>query len=442
MQYCAEQLRLRSYLTDTEYSRDIGHIVLHGPPGTGKTAACKDLPDSVNVIFSATTGAAAQHMQDGRVNTPDGTIKVPATTIASILTRFTSKIYHTRQAITRCFTTAHGRVLWLFIDEFSMLTGPDIIRLKRLAVLLPCVRCVFMGDMRQLRNDVSKANPQPFYTLPEWDFFFNDKTVCIVFTKVFRYADGDEEYGQVASDIREGKWTDRVYAFMLQAYKRTFSEEESPTYIVGTNSAADGINAQYLAALPGPLLVATYHGARVEFRLGSRVMCVQNIREGDELLATNGTTGYLTDFTGKLDACGVCDLDKCRGVQVSMETDDGSIVTFPILQNQYNSDKKHIIIRLADANTCHKNQGATINTPVVIDTRRFWQPEQFTVAFSRASSRGLVKLASFDPDAMKRTITKPVPQALQEFLYQIEKKAKGKPSDERPRKKQRMMPTT
>lgn len=116
-----------------------------------------------------------------------------------------------------------------------------------------------------------------------------------------------------------------------------------------------------------------------ELRLkrGARVMVTRNLSEDGELVAANGATGTVVDFS--FDGCITLELDGGRIRQIGRHTfhydpmrqESGRITQYPL--------------RLAYAMTIHKSQGLTLDR-ALIDIRAAREPGQAYVAVSRLRS--------------------------------------------------------
>lgn len=116
-----------------------------------------------------------------------------------------------------------------------------------------------------------------------------------------------------------------------------------------------------------------------ELRLkrGARVMVTRNLSEGGELIAANGATGTVEDFTFdgqiaiRLDGGQTREIGRHTFHYDPMRQDSGRITQYPL--------------RLAYAMTIHKSQGLTLDR-ALIDIRAAREPGQAYVALSRLRS--------------------------------------------------------
>ena len=206
----------------------------------------------------------------------------------------------------------------------------------------------------------------------------------------------DDEFLDILSDVRWGKVTPRVRAF-LDSRMREHDPDEKSTRLFPLRDQAAGFNQTELAEISKPevRIPSIYLGSEkhievlkksaplpgeVVLKEGCHVMFLQN---DPQKRWVNGTRGTVLDVQADKVI-----VEKSHGRQVTVEKTsfalqdaDGNVVASMI----------NFPLTLAYATTIHKSQGATLDK-LWVDLTRLWEPGHAYVALSRLTSGEGLKL--------------------------------------------------
>ncbi len=382
-------------------------VFVSGKAGTGKTTLIRHLCHKLNknVVVVAPTGIAA-------LNAKGATIHSYFRFPPRIVTDQDIKEVRDRQLYTKLDL--------LIVDEISMVRADLIDAMdKFLRINGRCpdrpfggTQLLFVGDMFQLPPVVTRSEESAFlarnYTSP---FFFSAKSlencqlVPVELEKVFRQQ--DYMFIDILNKVRVAEQLDTV----IPVFNNTcFKPDGNRFHIITltcTNAAADQINANELAKLPGKPKVFTGEvSGKFEIK-DERLPAPLNLvlKPGSQVMFTkndvqkrwvNGTIGRVKGF-------------KKSSIQVELITDyPGALhevqrVTWESFKYKYDysEDKiKPIItgrytqypLMLAWAVTIHKSQGKTLERVCVDLGDGAFAPGQVYVALSRCRSLADISL--------------------------------------------------
>lgn len=318
----------------------------------------------------------------------------------------------------------------LIIDEISMVRADMLDMLDTIAQnsrfssrAFGDLIVVMVGDPLQLPPVVT-TNERAFINQTYGNpFFFSSKVFsdllekdAITFTclsEVFRQKDA--EFIGLLNNIRDSDNVSEVVS-KINSFIIEHENFEESTILVKSNKAKDKINKLALAKLPGESRIFEAELSnkdvpahklscplKVEFKIGSRVMCIKNMYDGgDNLLVANGDLGTVVDMDE--DSITV-DLPRLKETR-SLSSIKFSKLYWEETAHFYDKERglvpktltsvKAIPFVLANAITVHKAQGKTLDE-VCIDLREgMGDPGMFYTAISRLRSlEGLSILGRF-----------------------------------------------
>lgn len=384
------------------------NVFLSGRAGTGKSTVIGEYIGSAfrPVEVTATTGIAAINLQDAFL------LKTGLMLRAMTIYRWAGigigpkpgerfeDFYRTMQCnLFPARMAAFNRVRraeTLLIDEISMLPGRvlDYLdfhcrQLRGVDQPFGGIQVIAVGDFLQLPPVAKTGNYDWAFQSDAWrraDF-------ASAFLDTIHRQD-EPEFIDALNDFREGRirgGTARTLARRIARFP-----DRDITRLFTHNTQVNKWNSYSLGCIEDEeerVFIAESEGPpnEVEFlrknmitpwelhlKVGARVMVTRNLSEAGELIAANGATGTVEEFT--FDGRIAVRLDGDRHILIEKHTfhfdpmrrESGSVTQYPL--------------RLAYAMTIHKSQGLTLDR-ALIDIRAAREPGQAYVALSRL--RGL-----------------------------------------------------
>lgn len=300
----------------------------------------------------------------------------------------------------------------LVIDEVSMLSAELLDKIEHITRIVRKNDLPFGGIQLVLSGD--------FLQLPtiEGDFCFNAKCwnklnfEYFVLSEIKRQVDVD--FQRVLNSARVGKLTDLDINYLLNGGIDVKENEKKgiiPTRILCRNIDVDNINEQELAKLP-TTETCTYEmeislkkeycniTIRPEFfcsapksitlAVGAQVMLIVNKNQDSGLI--NGSRGVVTRFDDR----DVPVVKFTNGIEMSVDFHTWDIAD----RNKIYGNIHAIPLKLAWAITCHKSQGASIDS-VYIDLSGVFEYGQAYVAISRVRSHSSLILKNATKEMFK-----------------------------------------
>ena len=348
-------------------------LFLTGKAGTGKSTVLSQVRG--RKVFTALTGLAASII-NGRT-----------------LHSFLSMSPHSKKANYYEVSKRLYKHDYLIIDEISMMNTmlfEEVLNALRFAKFEG--KLILVGDFKQL----PPVQGDPCYLAPNWNIVHK-----VELTTNHRQADSG--YIDVLNDIREGKVTDR-----LQAFLRERIVDEPPkdyTAIVPLRKKANKINVQRLSEIEDePTLFdmkiievkqklfedeEEYHElverssnfvSELVVKEGARVMILVNHPEGQYV---NGSTGTLYRFTSEM---------------MAIKLDDGYSVDIPRVDMDFCNGAGKVMfvynqfpVMLAWATTIHKSQGQSIGK-LYVDVKGHFEEGMTYVALSRGKDPNTLRV--------------------------------------------------
>lgn len=238
----------------------------------------------------------------------------------------------------------------------------------------------------------------------------SSKQNCFSLTEVFRQKDA--RLLEMLSEVRHNSVTNRGLQTLADLRRELVVKEGiEPTKLYSTNSRADTVNNQRLAALPGGEgRAATYDAQdkvpegmmmtpdqldgmsmfprRLELKVGAQVMLLKNKTP----TLVNGSRGTVIAFQQSEDGFLLPVVRWISGeTMVVLREEDSKEAS-----RGRNITRMQIPLRLSWAITIHKAQGMSIDF-LEVDLRNVFEAGQAYVALSRARTLEGLRVLSFDP---------------------------------------------
>lgn len=286
----------------------------------------------------------------------------------------------------------------LIIDEISMISGPTLGAAEAIARKVRGnsspwggIRIIAVGDFSQL------PPVNPFSQVREWAFLDPSWTKSefrpVVLKKIMRSK--DTSFLEVLSDVRRGKVTPRVRAF-LELRAQALPSGEFTT-LLPRRDAVDQHNMRKLSELrtDGVDFETQFEGAEKDiqaFRKHSPIPDLLTLKpKALVMLRQNDPDGRFVNGSLAI-------ITKIEKTSLELRLQDGSgsakgdtIQLKPVDFTLLNAEGEPVVkaknfpLTLAWAFTIHKAQGATLDA-VHVDLSHAWEPGQAYVALSRARS--------------------------------------------------------
>jgi len=232
---------------------------------------------------------------------------------------------------------------------------------------------------------------------------------CFSVTEIFRQRDAS--LLRLLSEVRHNNLTDFGMQTLQQLGRELSYQDIEPTRLFPTNRAADDVNAQRLAALPGgERREATYEASdkrpegmhmtdesldamtlfprTLELKVGAQVMLLKNTSAS----LVNGSRGVVEGFVAERPGAERLPVIRFRNGEAII-VDRASDVKD--LAGGHKFSRFQLPLRLSWAMTIHKSQGVTIDF-LEVDLRNVFEAGQAYVALSRARTLEGLRVLSFD----------------------------------------------
>lgn len=297
----------------------------------------------------------------------------------------------------------------MIIDEISMLAGPvlrvaEIIcrRIRENDSPWGGLRVIAVGDFAQLppvERDPAKGGGWAFLD-PVWDWSEFERQMLQTQVRC-----QDPDYMRVLSRIRAGIVDDEVTRYLNERTGAVDVEFEG-TRLFPRRDQTEKFNEMRLADLPGEektfTTIASGNSRAVEALLkqapipqvlrlkeGALVMIRQNDPMGRFV---NGSTGHVRRILPAR-----LSIELLNGRWIELEK-----ATFSMLdgEGEISAALVNFPVNLAWASTIHKAQGSTLDR-MAVDLSRLWEPGQAYVALSRLTSGSELRIAKWDPSAIR-----------------------------------------
>jgi ATP-dependent DNA helicase PIF1 len=380
------------------------NVFLSGRAGTGKSTVIGEYIGSAfnPVEVTATTGIAAINLQDAFLLKTG--LMLRAMTIyrwagigigpklgESFLEFFNSLEVNMYPARMAAFNRIR-RADTLLIDEVSMLPGRilDYLdfhcrQIRGVDRPFGGIQVIAVGDFLQLPPVTKTGNYDWAFQSQAW----RTADFASAFLQTIHRQD-EPDFINALNDFREG----RIRGATAQTLAKRIARfpDRNITRLMTHNTQVNKWNSYSLGCIEDEqerIFIAECEGPpkEVEFlrknmitpwelhlKRGARVMVTRNLSDGGDLIAANGATGTVEEFSfdGRI---GII-LDSGRDIQIEKHTfhfdpmrrESGSVTQYPL--------------RLAYAMTIHKSQGLTLDR-AMIDIRAAREPGQAYVALSR-----------------------------------------------------------
>ncbi|MBN1359663.1 MAG: AAA family ATPase [Sedimentisphaerales bacterium] len=392
-------------LTDVVGSLLAGErLFLSGGAGTGKTTLVRKIAEAVGrrheeIVLTASTGLAACQLRDETGLHNSRYVKGPTTLHSAAFLPIVEMPDPSRRISKGRRKLEKASVV--VVDEISMVDRVTFDRfLNRVS---PGTGLLVVGDFFQLPPVLKNEEGKP-------DFAFDSPPFAafklIDLQVVLRQA--EPEFIEFLKSLRNGRVEEAVLARAVDDF--------DPNYPVlfGTNRQADAYNRRCIDAIGArstysvccvkigetePVIkwLETYTRAkaRLEFKRGMRVLCIQN-HEG----LVNGDLGTITDISGESE--GGTELP--RWVEVRFDRQSVGLVRvcpFEFQERVWDASKKEEAIKYAVVQyplvpayglTVHKSQGMTLDVVNVDGSRVNFVPGHVYVALSRARTFNGIRL--------------------------------------------------
>lgn len=387
------------------------NVFLTGLAGTGKSTVVGEFIGSAfnSVEVTATTGIAAINLQDAFLAKCGLTLRAstiyrwagigigprPRQSFEDFFAEISLQMYPARAAAFSRIRNAET----LLIDEISMLPGRILDYLDFHCRTLRDSQKPFGGIQIITVGDFLQLPPVAKTQIYDWAFLsksWKEADFSTAFLDTIHRQD-EPEFVSALNDFREGRirgstaaiLSKRIARFPHRDITRLFTHNTQVnkwnTYSLGC--IEDQVERIFEAESEGPDSEVQFLRKNMitpwvlHLKKGARVMVTRNLTESGELIAANGATGRVEDFTA--DGRILITLDGDRQVLIEKHTfhfdplrkESGSITQYPL--------------RLAYAMTIHKSQGLSLDR-ALIDIRAAREPGQAYVALSRLRTlRGL-----------------------------------------------------
>lgn len=300
----------------------------------------------------------------------------------------------------------------LIIDEISMIDGELIDKANEfLQLVRNCIKpfggiqIILSGDLFQLSpiNKLEKEKPWYFFESNFWRTLKPDIT-CIILDQQMRQTSEDQkEFVKILTKIRKGICDQEVLDFLESLRHTEFDENDKikPTKLYSLCADVDVYNYKMQEELieqgnESKIYRTKYSGdtrtevekskkyasdmkipSELKICIGDQVMVTRNLSES----IVNGTKGVVVELLN-----GGVGLFLSNGVKVTI----GYIEN----KNELDEDEKfeYIPLMLCYACTIHKIQGATINSPMIINLENSFAFAQAYVALSRSTRLEYIKI--------------------------------------------------
>ena len=448
------------------------NIFLTGAGGTGKSYIIKQLLQKYprNFVVTSSTGISAYALYEGASTIHSfsgiGIESFNEEDYASGI-KFQEKVLRTHLGIRPSKVEAIARCERLIIDEISMISKGQLdlidqmLRMCRatnkpeyLEMPFGGIKVIITGDFLQLPS-IAKNGEEPSYAFESK--VWKEANLKTIFLKEIKRTN-NIEFAQFLHKLRVGDWNTEDF-FYLQRMKKT-EHLAPPVKLFATNYKVDRYNNEQLALVDSPLITlkAKWRGEpddirelkkgilapdTLELKVGCRVMVLINKPEEDgynDCDYVNGSTGFFMGMKVKTTKRPVWIIEKdylngeirkfkdFKEYEVAeIKLDNGNIIELrrkswdtgemiydDILEAEVpKTEFSQFPIKLAYALTSHKAQGASIEN-LEIDASKFFAPNQFYVALSRATDPTKIKIVN-----LKTYHIKTCPKAL-EFYKGLE----------------------
>lgn len=341
----------------------------------------------------------------------------------------------------------------LVIDEISMvradlLDGIDAVlrRYKDRSRPFGGVQLLMIGDLHQLPPVVKEEEWRLLREYYQTPYFFSSQAlrqsdpVAIELKHIYRQS--DDAFIELLNKVRDNRLDEQALETLNSRFVADFDPPEEDAYITLTahNAAAQAINAQKLAAIPGPALTfrARISGdfpphaypadELLEVKPGAQVMFVKNDLAREKRFF-NGKIGQITRIQDE--AIYV----KCPGEpeEITVAPADWDNIKYSL-----NEQTKEVAeelagtfsqypLKLAWAITIHKSQGLTFER-AIIDAQAAFAHGQVYVALSRCKSfegivlRSKIAYSSVRTDSTVKTYTEEADKNAPDEAHLLESK--------------------
>jgi ATP-dependent DNA helicase PIF1 len=300
----------------------------------------------------------------------------------------------------------------LIIDEISMMSDEIFDKLDKLARLLRWKPDVQFGGLQIICLG-------DFYQLPpiNTNFVFESKTWeesihTIVFLDTI-YRQKDPVFQKILNEIRIGEVSDETDAILKTRLNIDFSKEViQPTKIFTRRDMVDSVNKENLDKLSGETYTykiltkgktntdaiknavkkidsSAQYVDELKLKIGAQVMLITNINQEAGLV--NGKVGIIQNCYPKY----VQVLFKGHTESTDIEYNEWTV------ENYENVSRNQIPLILAYAITCHKSQGATLESAYIDIGRSVFEYGQAYVALSRVKTLDALYLHDYNRKAIR-----------------------------------------
>lgn len=401
------------------------NTLMHGPAGTGKSAATKKLVSMLTArgikhALCAPTGAAAVRIEGRTIHSLFsglGLMKDEPERLATELRR------HHPHTLNRL----QHNIDIIVIDEISMVSSTFFDKIDKLfRIILNKPNTPFGGKQMVMSGDFYQL--PPIETDDEGRRFVFESAVwkslnLSVVNMTYVYRQSASKFSGILARMRVGRLNIEDLSILLDRVgvdNRPNAHGITTTNLFSTNKDTDTFNETELAKLDGDVHVhhadcevvpyrnrhesavkdlyrvakdiRKHHGTPTILRtkVGAQVMLRTNMDIDVELF--NGARGVITGFNN---ATGFPIVRFLSGIQRMI-----SPVLFDIDHPDGVIHIRQIPLSLAWATTVHKSQGCTVDA-VRIDTKHMFAEGQAYVAFSRVKSIDGLLLVNFDPKVVR-----------------------------------------
>ncbi|MDP3920978.1 MAG: PIF1 family DEAD/DEAH box helicase [Candidatus Omnitrophota bacterium] len=307
----------------------------------------------------------------------------------------------------------------LVIDEVSMLSSESLDCAEKIARAarkskLPWggIRIIAVGDFAQL-PPISRGREREWCFLSEaWR---QAKFKKVILIEVKRTT--DVAFLQILGDVRLGKTTERVEAFLQERLITDEELESDVPHVFPRRAETSAFNRARLSEIKHPMrCYPTEYGGRdiyvtrlkrdapvpeiLELKKSALVMMRMN---DPKQRYVNGTVGTIEEL-----------FEDALCIRVGKKVIDVEPFTFTVLDDEgvEAAFATNFPVTLAYASTIHKMQGTTLDR-MHVSLRSLWEPGQAYVALSRARSGKGITLMGWDPSSIRADAV------VQQFYEQI-----------------------